>query len=153
MDARSELLAELGRTLRELRKQRRWTRKDLSLRSGVSERFLAEIENGRGNPSLLRLFDLAAAFGTTPEAMLHGLASTPSAGRRVVALLGLRGAGKSTVGHRLAVALRLRFVELDAVNWNSGPAVGEPAGHTGSPATSGRKHRRSRMRIAHRFLV
>ena len=117
MDAKSTLLSNLGRTVRAARQARSWTRRELAQRSGVSERFLAEIENGRGNPSLARLFDLAVSLDTTPEGLLRrpALKDPEGEGRRIVALLGLRGAGKSSVGARLAERLACGFVELDQV--------------------------------------
>jgi XRE family aerobic/anaerobic benzoate catabolism transcriptional regulator len=120
MDHKSTLLTNLGRTVRALRNARAWTRRQLAERSGVSERFLAEIESGRGNPSLLRLSAVAQGLDTTPIALLaaHPIVDPgagPIAGCRIVALLGLRGAGKSSVGGALAERLRLPFVELDAV--------------------------------------
>jgi XRE family aerobic/anaerobic benzoate catabolism transcriptional regulator len=72
----------------------------------VSERFLAEIEAGRGNPSVLSLDGIARALGTSSSALL-------TAKPAVIALLGLRGAGKSTVGRALARKKKLPFVELD----------------------------------------
>ncbi len=104
------LQLQLADRVRDLRKERGWSRRDLAQHAAISERFLADIESGRANPSLLRLCELAEALHTTP----HGLL-TPSGdqNRRVVALLGLRGAGKSTIGERLAQALGCEFVELD----------------------------------------
>lgn len=118
MDAKSEFLRSLGRQVHALRKDRSWSRRELSQRSGVSERFLAEIESGRGNPSLGRLYDLSLSLGTTPAAVLQSapmrsLAS--GSGARTIALLGLRGAGKSSVGLALAERLQWPFVELDIV--------------------------------------
>lgn len=104
-------LTDLGARLRELRKARGWSRRELAGASRISERFLADVETGSGNPSLLRLFELADALGTTPAALLG---DAGAGGARVIALLGLRGAGKSSVGKRLARALGWRFVELDA---------------------------------------
>jgi len=103
-----DLLA--GRT-RDLRAARGWTRRDLAERSGVSVRFLVALESGRGNISVRRLADLAGAFGVTPSDLLR----EPDAARtaQVVALLGLRGAGKTTIGRHLARRLHVRFVELD----------------------------------------
>ena len=111
--------------MRELRRNRGWTRRELAKRSGVSERFLAEIETGRGNPSLLRMFDLASCFGMAPDALLRRIPARESE-RKIVALLGLRGAGKTSVGNRLASALGLSFVELDAlVEERAGLSLGE----------------------------
>lgn len=72
-------------------------------------RFLARIESGQGNVSLLRLDALARALETTPEELLR--ASDSAHG--IIALVGLRGAGKSTVGPLLARRLALPFIELD----------------------------------------
>jgi len=88
-------------------------RRQLSETSGVSERFLAQLEAGRGNISLLRFADVAEALGTTPSELLAG-ASSPKNGTRIVALLGVRGAGKSTVGAMLANKHSVPFVEVDS---------------------------------------
>jgi XRE family aerobic/anaerobic benzoate catabolism transcriptional regulator len=97
--------------VRDARRRRRLTRASLAVASGVSERFLAQIESGAGNVSLLRLADLARAL----EVPIVQLLSTPATpGGRRIALIGLRGAGKSTVGALLARRLKVPFVELDA---------------------------------------
>lgn len=103
-------LKALGDALHARRRARGWSRRELAGASGVSERFLADIERGRANPSILRIERLAMALGTRASAVLDGLESTD---RRVIALLGLRGAGKSTIGRALADALACPFVELD----------------------------------------
>jgi XRE family transcriptional regulator, aerobic/anaerobic benzoate catabolism transcriptional regulator len=121
------------------------SRKALSQASGVSERYLADLERGAGNPSLLVLLQIADALGSgvaqlvsdqpdrpidlaltihqlerlsQPElaearrllVQRFGNAGTPH-GR--IALLGLRGAGKTTLGQQAAQALGVPFVELD----------------------------------------
>ena len=115
MDRQTAMLQNLAATLRGLRKDRGWARRELARRAHVSERFLAEIETGRANPSLLKLAELADALGTTPDELIRSqpVASGASNERNIVALLGLRGAGKSSVGPRLAQALGLPFLELD----------------------------------------
>jgi XRE family aerobic/anaerobic benzoate catabolism transcriptional regulator len=104
------LLLALGRRARARRLDRGWTLREVAERSGVSPRFLVQLEAGRGNISVRRLADLARALDTTPAALLTESGDPPSP---VIALLGLRGAGKTTVGRRLARRLRVPFVELD----------------------------------------
>ena len=55
--------------------------------------------------------DVAGALGTSPAELLAG-ASAPSAAR-VIALLGVRGAGKSTIGQRVAAQRKMAFIEVD----------------------------------------
>ncbi len=109
--------------MRALRKARGWSRRDLAERTAISERFLADVEAGTANPSVLRLLTLAEAFGIDLPALLAG----PVADRaRHVALLGLRGAGKSSIGPPLAARLGVPFVELDAcIEQATGLALGE----------------------------
>jgi XRE family aerobic/anaerobic benzoate catabolism transcriptional regulator len=107
----SRLLAELGRKARGLRAERGLTLKQLAKRAGLSPRFLVQLEAGQANISVRKLEGLAGALGTTPAALLTTRREDPPL--PVIALLGLRGAGKSTIGRRLARRLRLPFVELD----------------------------------------
>jgi XRE family transcriptional regulator, aerobic/anaerobic benzoate catabolism transcriptional regulator len=115
-DAREPVLVRLGAQVRARRRQLALTLRELALAAGVSERFLVSVENGRGNVSVVRLDHIARALGTSAAALLEDddpVAVAPSSGP-VVALLGLRGAGKSTVGARAAARLGVPFVELDA---------------------------------------
>ncbi|MBA3949136.1 MAG: helix-turn-helix domain-containing protein [Acidobacteria bacterium] len=107
--AHARLLARLGERARRLRLEQHLTLRELSERSGVSLRFLLQVESGRANISVSRLADMADALGTSPAALL----SDTEQPRPVIALLGLRGAGKTTVGRKLAKKRRVPFVELD----------------------------------------
>lgn len=139
-------LAALGREVRRGRAKRGMTRRQLAEASRTSERYLAQIESGIGNPSVTVLraiaqaLDLPAAnlLGEPAQsgaraALLDVLAQLPDqtvaelaqliearflpperADRaRRIALIGLRGAGKSTLGRMLARHLRWPFIELD----------------------------------------
>jgi XRE family aerobic/anaerobic benzoate catabolism transcriptional regulator len=100
------LLRELGLRVRRARAAKSFTIKDLADATGLSSRFLGQLEGGEGNISVLKLARVAQVLGTTPDALLRPL-------RRLIALVGLRGAGKSTVGAALAERTGRPFVELD----------------------------------------
>ena len=140
----SRRLALLGERVRTLRTYRGMTRKELARDSGVSERYLAQLEQGQGNISVILLARVAAALRTEPgdllqmresrtteeiliadllrelspdnhKAFLQILTeqfSVPVESRRRVALVGLRGAGKTSQGRLLARRLDLPFVQL-----------------------------------------
>src|SRR2546429_4098881 len=114
------LLSAVGAAVRRLRDERGLSRRELAGRSGVSERFPAELESGQGNISVARLQDVARALGSSAGELLFA-AQHERTGRGVVALVGLRGAGKSTIGR--ALARRVRGPVLGA-----GAPVGEEAG-------------------------
>jgi XRE family aerobic/anaerobic benzoate catabolism transcriptional regulator len=103
-------LGALGGRLRELRQRRGLALAELARETGLSRRYLTEAEAGRANVTVQVLLRLAPALGTTPAGLLADLVEPR--GERI-ALLGLRGAGKSTVGKELARRLEAPFVELD----------------------------------------
>src|SRR5262245_34918307 len=117
-------LESVGAAVRSHRERRGWSRRELAGASGVSERFLAQLETGDGNISLRRFAEVAHALGTTPAALLAP-AEAPAA-HKPIALLGVRGAGKSTVGAALARKLGMRFVEVDQeIEAATGLALGD----------------------------
>jgi XRE family transcriptional regulator, aerobic/anaerobic benzoate catabolism transcriptional regulator len=154
-------LRSLADKIRDARAQRGMTRNTLAADSGVSLRFLAQLESGQGNPSILVLRHIAAAMGFSPDVLLseepmhrveetlttqflqrlsdedllkarqlliqhfghHGEPQTPAS---YITLIGLRGAGKSTLGQRLARHRGVPFFELDReVEREYGATIGE----------------------------
>ena len=137
----------LGDRVREARARRGMTRKILARDSGVSERYLAQLETGQGNISILLLRDIARALDVPIEVLVYDGPEPPidlvhtteflrrlpadelarartvlvehfggvdlAARRGRIALVGLRGAGKSTLGAMLAERLEVPFLELD----------------------------------------
>lgn len=113
--SRERVLATLARAVRARRLSLGMTVRELSERSGISQRFLVQLEHGDANVSIARLADLADALETTAAELLDESASSEAPAKSIVALIGLRGAGKSTLGARLAKRLRVPFVELDSL--------------------------------------
>ncbi len=105
------LLQELGRRLRSAREAAGLSVTALAERAQVSRRYVTEAEAGRANLSVIKLAELARAL----RVPLRELCDLPAERARTerVALVGLRGAGKSSVGRQLAVQLEVPFVELD----------------------------------------
>jgi XRE family aerobic/anaerobic benzoate catabolism transcriptional regulator len=101
------LLRDIGTRVRTERAKRGMTRRALAEQSHTSERYLAQIETGSGNPSVLVLDAIARALGVDATDLM------PVARR--IALVGLRGAGKSTLGAALAQRLRRPFIEIDKI--------------------------------------
>ncbi len=109
-----DLFSDLGRRVRGLREGRSLSQRALAAEAGLSLRFLSELETGHANISIGRLADLARALEVSLASLLAG--ATPDSARsrdRVIALMGLRGAGKSSIGRALATRLGRGFVELD----------------------------------------
>ena len=142
----TQLLAMLGERVREARARRGMTRKMLARDSSVSERYLAQLESGQGNISVLLLRQIGDALGLPLAEMLREDAAQSAEltlihqflnrlpqqrlsrvretlqrefgertadRRKRIALIGLRGAGKSTLGEALAADLGFPFVEID----------------------------------------
>jgi XRE family aerobic/anaerobic benzoate catabolism transcriptional regulator len=146
-DSDAAFLAAIGEEVRRNRAKRGMTRRQLALASQTSERYLAQIEAGAGNPSasvlraIAQTFDLPAAallpdaqvrdpaFGRIADLLsqmpksewpaladqIEARVKHPSGADRArrVALVGLRGAGKSTLGRMLAQHFGVPLIELD----------------------------------------
>jgi XRE family transcriptional regulator, aerobic/anaerobic benzoate catabolism transcriptional regulator len=124
----------LADRIRDGRAQRGMTRNALAADSGVSLRFLAQLESGQGNPSVLVLRRIASAMGFSPDALLSdepmrtqfGGNGIGEAQKSYITLIGLRGAGKTTLGRRLARHRGVPFFELDReVEREYGATIGE----------------------------
>src|SRR5262245_28727119 len=110
--ADARFLRAFGARVRSERTRRGMSRRALAEEAGISERYVTLLESGQGNVSLLVLRRVAEAFAVSLGELVG--AGSPSVPRtRRVALIGLRGAGKSTLGAALARARRVPFVELD----------------------------------------
>ncbi len=137
-------LKAIGARIFQLRRRLGMTRFILAEQAKISERYVAQLENGRGNVSILVLRALARALGTTPVELLdaefavaigrlaaglnpddmeeaHGLLTRHFTARarggreRRTLLIGLQGAGKRTLGAGLASACGVPFIDLDSL--------------------------------------
>jgi len=158
-DGEADYLKLLGERIRTARAQRGMSRRILARDSGVSERYLAQLEAGQGNISIALLRKVAQAMGIPLSDLVRDEPEPPvelrlltqslarlspqqlAQARRLItdrfgalsgdrrsriALIGLRGAGKSTLGARLAQRLGVPFLELDReIERESGLALGE----------------------------
>ena len=139
-------LASFGERVRTLRERQGVTLKQLAQLSGLSDRYIIQVEKGEANPSLESVLRLAPALQTSvtgllPEDSKNATASGPARkilplleGRsseqiarivdavsaflepgkgRHIALVGMRGAGKTTLGQLLARRMTVPFYELD----------------------------------------
>jgi XRE family aerobic/anaerobic benzoate catabolism transcriptional regulator len=158
VDPDDAFLRAFGERIRSERARRGMSRKLLAHHAGISERYITQIESGKGNISILLLRHVAAALGlplarvvedegTAAELTLlrqflarlspaqlkeaHALLASRFASDASVlrseriALIGLRGAGKTTLGAALASARNVPFFELDReIERLSGTTVG-----------------------------
>ncbi len=108
-EMKNGLLAEVGQRVRERRKGRGLTMKELARQAGLSERFVGDLEAGRANISVMNLAEVAKVLDVPLPRLLEAAEARPA----VISLVGLRGAGKSTVGKQLASQLGVAFFELD----------------------------------------
>ena len=147
----------VGARVRKARELRGLPRRELSERSGVSQRYLAQVEAGKGNISIALLLKLGEALDHriewfvgeddpwTSDALrvadrfrradnrqrrqvLEILDPRPGRESKAhrIALIGLRGAGKSTLGDRVSRALDIPFAELnDEIEEQSGMPVSD----------------------------
>ncbi len=146
LDPEIGFLVELGQRVRTIRALHGMSRKVLAKVSGISERYIAQLESGKGNVSIVLLRQLSHAMGAyledlipasepasewpvirdllrkaTPNQIAQArdvLSGGGAAAQRLmsfagIALIGLRGAGKSTLGKVLAKKIGWNFVELN----------------------------------------
>lgn len=106
----TRFLAQLGRQLRSIRDSRGLSQEELARLAGMSTRYISQIEAGRGNVSIVRLLELTRALAIPLHEAVRLERSHP-----LVALIGLRGAGKSTAGREAARRLGRPFAELDGL--------------------------------------
>lgn len=119
------LLKRLGGQVLAARKKLGLSRRALSERSAISPRYLAQLEAGDGNISIRLLHRVSEALGLSMASLLRGAETHPDRAQRIC-LIGLRGAGKSTLGAAAARDLGLPFMQLnDAIEADSGMAVAE----------------------------
>ena len=158
-DPETGFLEQLGQRVRTMRALRGMSRKVLAKVSGISERYIAQLESGKGNVSIVLLRRVSNAMGAHLEDLIPSAEPAPdwavirdllrkatpaqiaqakdalagggmSAQRRIsfsgIALIGLRGAGKSTLGKMLAKKIGWKFVELNKeVEAQNGLSVAE----------------------------
>ncbi|MDJ0686630.1 MAG: helix-turn-helix transcriptional regulator [Alphaproteobacteria bacterium] len=159
-DETARQLSALGARVRRRRAKRGLSRRILAQESGVSERYLAQLESGAANPTVSVLRQVADAMDVDLAELATGMAAPPKrlaaiidrltalsdselaqveaglaraadgngVGQRAgrIALVGLRGAGKTTLGRRLAEDLGVPFIELNRlIEQEYGGGVGE----------------------------
>ena len=158
LDPEEIFLAQLGQRVRTMRALRGMSRKVLAKVSGISERYIAQLESGKGNVSIVLLRRVSNAMGAHLEDLIPGGEHAPdwpvirdlmrkathgqishakdvlSGGTATqrqtafagIALIGLRGAGKTTLGRMLARKIGWSFVELNKeIEQQNGLSVAE----------------------------
>lgn len=166
-DTNGYFLQQIGNRVRGLRASRGMTRKMLAKDSSVSERYLADFEQGKGNISINLLRQVADALRTNPSDLLPSTAKqTPElslvtefigrlsreeqqealqilyqkfsvldGGQTRIAFIGLRGAGKTTLGRLLQERQKLPFIrlanEIESIGGMAVPEILELSGQTG----------------------
>lgn len=149
-------VSSIGQRVRRARRSKEMSRRELSDITGISQRYLAQLEAGEGNISVALLFRVATALeaspdwflrieptddeeqrllklfrGANPQRKLEAEAilrsgSTGNLKHERICLIGLRGAGKSTLGELAAKELSYEFIELnDAIERQCGMEVSE----------------------------
>ena len=78
------MLDVLGRRIRDLRKERGWSQRELCARAELSARFLVQLEGGQGNVSLLRLADICRALDVSLVSLLAGLGPVEDTTHRII---------------------------------------------------------------------
>jgi XRE family transcriptional regulator, aerobic/anaerobic benzoate catabolism transcriptional regulator len=156
-DDDGQYLHVLGEHIRDLRVRRGMTRGILARDSGVSVRYLAQLESGDGNISILRLRQVAQAMAMPLEEIIRVGPEQPAEltllgqflsrlsphqlgeaqkllrgafekkdRRHRIALVGLRGAGKTSLGKLLAAHLQVPFIELgDVIEQTAGTTLSQ----------------------------
>ncbi len=133
--AADALTRGVGVLVREGRAQAGLTRRALAVAAGISERYLALLEVGSANVSLNLLARIGDALGVSIHALIPPDEPRAMPARKGIALIGLRGAGKSTLGEALAEATGLPFVRLtQAIVEQAGMETGELMELAGSEA-------------------
>ena len=104
------LLSTIGYRIKSRRKELKLTQVQLAKKSGLSHRFLVQMETGQANISVQRLAEICAALRFPMSEIFRGLGLN---GAQMISLVGMRGAGKSTIGKAYADKVSIPFVELD----------------------------------------
>lgn len=179
--ADAEFIRAIGRRVREGRARRGISRKALATNADVSERYLAQVENGETNPSIMVLRHISTALGYSLLELLEAqqdsteyrmiqrfleqlspnrledallclmreFGKEDASRRKRIALVGLRGAGKSTLGRALAGELAVPFVELNsAIEAEAGMSLNEVFSLYGQPG-----FRRLERRCLDKFIT